>query len=74
MAEPRESSESPTWEAEYNLESAAKCPGCHAEIATVQVVRLLRGRVNFTSTLPRRGQVVVCPSCRSILSASLSSL
>jgi hypothetical protein len=59
-------------EAEYTLEYSAKCPGCHQELKTLQVVRLLRMRVNFTSTLPRRGRVLVCPRCRLILSAELS--
>jgi len=42
------------------------------EISSIQVVRLLRTRVNFTSTLPRRGRVLVCPRCRRILSAELA--
>ena len=40
---------------------------------TVHVVRLLRTKTNFTSTLPRRGYMVVCPNCRSVLSAGLGS-
>ena len=35
------------------------------------IVRLLRGRVNFVSSLPRRGHVVACPSCQGILSVEL---
>ncbi len=58
-------------EAEYTLEYPARCPGCRQELNTIQVVRLLRTRVNFTSTLPRRGRVLVCPQCRLILSAEL---
>lgn len=61
-------------EAEYNLETAARCPACRAEVSTLQVVRLLRGRVNFTSTLPRRGHAIVCPACKALISAGLSSL
>ena len=59
-------------EAEYTLEYTARCPGCHRELKRLQVVRLLRTRVNFTSTLPRRGRVLVCPQCRLILSAELA--
>lgn len=59
-------------EAEYTLEYTAKCPSCRHELKTLQVVRLLRTRVNFTSTLPRRGRVLVCPQCRMILSAELA--
>lgn len=74
MAETKDSSEPLAWEAEYNLESSARCPACRAEITTIQVVRLLRARVNFTSTLPRRGHIAACPSCKCVLSAELSSL
>ena len=58
--------------AEYTLEYPAKCPCCGSDIDSVKVVRLLRTRVNFTSTLPRRGRVLVCPACQKILSAELS--
>ena len=61
-------------EAEYTLETRVRCPNCSTEIEELKVVRLLRQRVNFTSTLPRRGYVTVCPSCRSIMSAALTSL
>lgn len=58
-------------EAEYTLESAVSCSNCHEQLETVQVVRLLRTRVNFTSSLPRRGYVVVCPSCRTVIPAAV---
>ena len=61
----------PTFEAEYALESPLKCPHCRDTIASVQVLRLVRTRVNFISMLPRRGYVVVCPACHQILSAQL---
>ena len=61
-------------EAEYTLEATASCPTCKQEIDTLLVVRLLRTRVNFTSALPRRGQVMLCSSCRSIVSGSLGGL
>jgi hypothetical protein len=59
-------------EAEYALETALKCHLCQEEIRSVNVVRLLRTRVDFVSTLPRRGHVIVCPWCKGILSAELS--
>ena len=61
----------PAFEAEYTLESPLKCPHCRDTIATVQVLRLVRTRVNFVSMLPRRGYVVACPACHQILSAEL---
>ena len=60
-------------EAEYMLESPVRCADCKADFDTVHVVRLLRTKTNFTSTLPRRGYMVVCPNCRSVLSAGLGS-
>ena len=38
-------------EAEYTLEYAAVCPSCRRTLKTVRVIRLLRTRVNFTSTV-----------------------
>jgi len=64
----------PAFEAEYALEAPLICPKCKAEVSSLQVVRLLRGQVNFTSTLPRRGHVIVCPACRGILSAGLGGM
>lgn len=61
-------------EAEYALEYAAVCPHCAHVLRSVKVIRLLRTRVNFTSTLPRRGRVVICPDCRKILNAELNAL
>lgn len=61
-------------EAEFTLESSARCPQCSESIDEVQVVRLLRTKVNFVSTLPRRGQVMICPKCRAILTGSLGGL
>ncbi len=59
-------------EAEYTLEYDAMCPFCGESLKSLQVVRLLRSRVNFTSTLPRRGRVIVCPECKKIISAELA--
>ena len=58
-------------EAEYTLEYAARCPHCEKEIEVMNVARLLRTRVNFTSTLPRRGHVIACSECNTIISAEL---
>ncbi len=59
-------------EAEYQLEYPARCPHCGEEIDVVRVIRLLRTKVNFTSMLPRRGRVISCPMCMTVLSAELS--
>jgi DNA-binding response OmpR family regulator len=60
-------------DAVYRLESAVRCPQCKEIISTLQAVRLLRMQVNFTSTLPRRGRVLVCPSCATVVSAELTT-
>jgi CheY-like chemotaxis protein len=60
-------------EAEYLLESPVKCPACGERMTSVKAVRLVRGQVNFTSTLPRRGRVIVCPHCLAVISAELSN-
>ena len=61
-------------EAAYALEAEVACPSCQDRITELRVVRLLRTKVNFTSTLPRRGRVMVCPNCATVLSAELGSL
>jgi hypothetical protein len=58
----------------YTLEFPTTCPQCCTEISTVHVSRLLRTQVSFTSTLPRKGYIIVCPECSGILSAELSGL
>ena len=60
-------------EAAYELEATVKCPLCSALLSSVHVVRLLRSRVNFTSALPRRGYVAICPSCRGVIPAAIAS-
>lgn len=62
------------FEAEYELEEPARCPHCRQLISTFGIVRAVRRRVNFVSTLPRRGFVAVCSECRTILPAGLSGL
>jgi hypothetical protein len=59
-------------DAEYTLEYAATCPRCGETIRTLRVIRLLRTRVNFVSTLPRRGRVLACPLCRAVISGELT--
>lgn len=59
-------------DAEYTLEYAASCPRCGETIKTLRVIRLLRTRVNFVSTLPRRGRVLACPLCRAVISGELT--
>lgn len=59
-------------EAEYTLEHEVRCPFCEAALSGLQVVRLLRAKINFTSTLPRRGRVLICPECKKIVSAELA--
>lgn len=61
-------------DAEYALEMALACPQCKAKIESVHVVRALRVKVNFVSSLPRRGQLLVCPECRGILGGSLGGI
>jgi hypothetical protein len=58
----------------YTLESPVHCPQCESEIRTLRVLRVLRTQVSFTSTLPRKGYVIVCPDCERMLSAELSGL
>jgi hypothetical protein len=58
----------------YSLEFPTRCPQCHKQISTVRVSRLLRTQVSFTSLLPRKGYVIVCPECDGMLSAELSGL
>ncbi len=61
-------------EAEYQLESPVVCPSCGQLVSTLKVTRMLRTRVNFTSTLPRRGRVVSCSACSTMISAELGNL
>ncbi len=61
-------------EAVFTLESPAVCPVCRETLATVGIVRLLRTRVNFVSSLPRRGQRMICPQCKTVLGGALGGL
>ena len=57
----------------YRLETPVRCPQCGETVTTLKAVRLLRTQVNFTSTLPRRGRVLTCPSCLCVVSAELTN-
>ncbi len=61
-------------EAVFTLESVAVCPACRGSLDTVGIVRLLRTRVNFVSSLPRRGQLMICPQCKTVLGGGLGGL
>jgi len=61
-------------EAEYQLEFPLACPHCKQQIQSVLIVRLLRSRVNFVSSLPRRGHAIACPICQGILSVELGGI
>jgi hypothetical protein len=58
----------------YSLEFPVVCPHCSQEIQTFKVFRLLRVQVSFTSTLPRKGYVIVCSECERPISSELSGL
>ena len=60
--------------ASYTLETLARCPHCREPIRSVRVIGLTRTQVSFTSTLPRKGRVMICPECECILSAELTGL
>jgi hypothetical protein len=60
--------------ASYVLELPAKCPHCRNPIRTLKVLRLVRSKVPFTSTLPRGGRAIVCPQCEAIISVEASGL
>ena len=60
--------------ATYTLEMAVRCPHCEETIRSIRIVGLSRSQVAFTSTLPRKGRVAVCPECDAILPVELSGL
>ena len=64
---------SDTMEAEYTLETTVRCPACGERTNTLIAVRLVRARVHFTSTLPRRGRVLACPHCLAIVPGTLTN-
>lgn len=58
----------------YGLEQPVVCPVCRRSIDQLYAVRLFRARVNFVSSLPRSGRVLVCPSCHSIVPSELGAV
>jgi DNA-directed RNA polymerase subunit RPC12/RpoP len=60
--------------ASYTLDQPVRCPHCRERINSVRIVGLTRSQVAFTSMLPRKGRVIVCPDCERILTAELSGL
>ena len=58
----------------YGLEHPINCPGCAAEIGELHAIRMFRARVNFMSSLPRSGRLLVCPHCRTPVPAELYEL
>jgi hypothetical protein len=58
----------------YKLEAPARCPECAQHISTIRVLRTIRVQVSFTSTLPRKGYVILCPECGGMLSAALAGV
>ena len=60
--------------ATYNLEMAVRCPHCDEAIRTIRIVGLSRSQVAFTSTLPRKGRIAICPECDRILPVELSGM
>lgn len=60
-------------DAEYTLECPLRCPACGERVTSLKAVRLIRVNVNFTSTLPRRGRVLACPHCLSVVPGELTN-
>jgi DNA-binding response OmpR family regulator len=60
-------------EAEYTVESPVRCPACGERTSSLKAIRLVRAQVNFTSTLPRRGRVLVCPHCLAVIPGELTN-
>jgi len=58
----------------YGLEQPVRCPSCREVIDRLYVVRLYRARVDFVSSLPRSGRLLVCPRCRTALPGELGAV
>jgi hypothetical protein len=63
-----------TLAATYGLEQPVVCCNCRQEIDKLYVVRLYRAKVNFVSSLPRSGRLLVCPNCRTIVPGELGGV
>jgi hypothetical protein len=60
--------------ATYGLEQPVICGNCRQEIDRLHVVRLYRAKVNFVSSLPRSGRILICPNCRTIVPGELGGV
>jgi hypothetical protein len=60
--------------AAYTLDQPVRCPHCRERINSLRIVGLTRSQVAFTSSLPPKGHVIVCPECERILTAELVGL
>ena len=58
----------------YGLEQPVRCPSCRRQIDELHVVRLYRARVEFVSSLPRSGRLLVCPHCRTPVPGELGAV
>lgn len=58
----------------YRLEASARCPHCAKDVTAIRVLRALPAQVSFTSTLPRKAYVIVCPECTGMLASALSGV
>ena len=58
----------------YGLEHSICCPGCAAHVSELYAIRMFRARVNFMSSLPRSGRLLVCPNCRTPIPAELGAV
>ncbi len=58
----------------YGLERPIRCPSCREELDHLCVVRLYRLKVNFVSSLPRSGRVLVCPRCQTPVPGELGAV
>lgn len=76
-SDPAEDTQS-VWKSEpaavCGLEHPITCPGCASRIQELYAVRMSRARVNFMSSLPRSGRVLVCPHCRTPLPGELGAV
>lgn len=58
----------------YGLEQPVCCPTCRRELDRLHVVRLYRAQVEFVSSLPRSGRLLVCPHCRTPVPGELGAV
>ena len=58
----------------YGLERSVNCPSCRRSIESLHVVRLYRAKVEFVSSLPRSGRLLVCPLCQTPIPGELGAV